>query len=93
MVYGLPCHFASNGIGIWAERIVPILTKFIASYVEETQEDMGLLLKRLAIDIDRADYTLFVNQYYMRMAKEANKRDIWIIQIIGKCFNYLTWKS
>lgn len=74
MVYGLPCHFASNGIGIWAERIVPILTKFIASYVEETQEDMGLLLKRLAIDIDRADYTLFVNQYYMRMAKEANKK-------------------
>jgi len=74
MVYGLPCHFASNGIGIWAERIVPILTKFITSYVEETQEDMGLLLKRLAIDIDRADYTLFVNQYYMRMAKEANKK-------------------
>ena len=98
MVYGLPCHFASNGIGIWAERIVPILTKFITSYVEETQEDMGLLLKRLAIDIDRADYTLFVNQYSLvissvipYMTLKASRSAALQISITSS--NFPVWRS
>jgi len=75
MVYALPSHFTSNRITIWIERLVPILTQFILSYVDEQGEDMGALLQRLCVDVDKANYDLFWNYKFIRMAQQANEEE------------------
>ena len=75
MVYALPSHFTSNRITIWIERLVPIMTQFILSYVDEQGEDMGALLQRLCVDIDKANYDLFWNYKFISMAQQANEEE------------------
>lgn len=75
MVYALPSHFTSNRITIWIERLIPIMTQFILSYVDEQGEDMGALLQRLCVDIDKANYNLFWNYKFISMAQQANEEE------------------
>lgn len=75
MVYALPSHFTSNRITIWIERLVPIMTQFILSYVDEQGEDMGALLQHLCVEIDKANYNLFWNYKFITLAQQANKEE------------------
>ena len=73
MVYVLPSHFTTKRVAIWARRAVVSMEKFILHYVKEQNDDMGALLQRISVDIDKADYNLFFNHYFMRLAADANE--------------------
>lgn len=75
MVYVLPSHFTTNRISIWIKRLVPIMTQFILSYVDEQGEDIGALLQRLCVDIDKANYNLFWNYKFISIARQANEEE------------------
>ena len=88
MVYAMPSHFTSNRIILWIERLVPIMTQFILSYVDEKGEDMGALLQRLCVDIDKANYDLFWNYKFINMAQHVkeekeDKFEQWMEFIYG----------
>lgn len=74
MVYSLPSHFTSHRISIWLERSLPILTDFVVGYMEEKGEDIGALLQRICVDIDKANYNVFVNQYWINLVKKSNEK-------------------
>lgn len=64
MIYMLPSHFVSKRVEIWIERLINIFVDFILHYITQENEDIGALLQRLSVDIDKANYRMFVN-YYM----------------------------
>ncbi|RKI38465.1 hypothetical protein D7V86_19490 [bacterium D16-51] len=73
MVHSLPSYFTAKKLTIWTERISGILMNFVLSFVEHTQEDMGALLQRLSIDMDKADYMDFFNQYMLKRVAINNR--------------------
>ena len=74
MVYALPSHFTSNRVSIWLERCLPILTNFVVGYLNEKEEDIGALLQRICVDVDKANYNVFYNQYFISLTQKANER-------------------
>lgn len=74
MVYSLPSHFTSNRVAIWMERLLPILSEFVIGYIDEKGEDIGALLQRMCVDIDKANYDLFWNQYYLNRIISDNEQ-------------------
>lgn len=73
MVHSLPSYFTAKKLTIWTDRISRILMNFVLSYVEHAQEDMGALLQRLSVDMDKADYMDFFNQYMLKQAATSNR--------------------
>ena len=72
LVYSLPSYFTTRRIQIWLDRLTPILTKFIYSYLAERGDDIGALLQRICVDADKASYDMFWNYSFIEKAKELN---------------------
>lgn len=72
MVYMLPSHFTTKRVTVWTERIVDTLVQFMLHYIREKNEDMGSLLQRISVDVDKYNYNLFFNQYFIRMSQVSN---------------------
>ena len=72
LVYSLPSYFTTRRIQIWLDRLTPILTKFVYSYLAERGDDIGALLQRICVDADKASYDMFWNYSFIEKAKELN---------------------
>ncbi len=72
MVYMLPSHFTTKRVTVWTDRVVTTLVQFMLHYIKEINEDMGALLQRISVDVDKYNYNMFFNQYFVKMAQTGN---------------------
>ncbi len=77
LVYCLPCHLVNQKIVLWSEMLVKKLALFSDVYVSEAGEDLGALLKYLAVRIDESTYTMFSTQRFKERIGEHNRRCIY----------------
>lgn len=75
------------------------MTQFILSYVDEQGEDIGALLQRLCVDIDKANYNLFWNYKFISIARQANEEeaknlsDGWILNMVIEMILKQNWNE